>query len=173
MSNPVPERLINYRVYVDGNNQAGVATVDLPDLEFMSDTVSGAGIAGEVDSPILGHLSSMTATINWRTITEYATALTAPKSHAIDFRGSQQIYDAASGEYKTVPVRVSVRAVPKRTGLGSLEVGSTTDSESEFEVTYIKVFIDGKEAIEVDKYNFKFVVNGVDYLSSVRSDLGM
>lgn len=53
MSNPVPERLINFRVYVNGNNQAGVATVDLPDLEFMTDTVSGAGIAGEVDSPIL------------------------------------------------------------------------------------------------------------------------
>ncbi|AHN84828.1 major tail tube protein [Vibrio phage Rostov 7] len=173
MSNPVPERLINFRVYVNGNNQAGVATVDLPDLEFMTDTVSGAGIAGEVDSPILGHLSSMTATVTWRTITSYALSLTAPKSHSIDFRGSQQIYDAASGELKSKPVRVSVKATPKRTGLGSLEVGSTTDSESEFEVTYLKLWIDGIERAEIDKYNFKFVIDGVDYLASVRSDLGI
>lgn len=173
MSNPVPERLINFRVYVDGDNQAGVATVDLPDLEYMTDTVSGAGIAGEIDSPILGHLSSMTATISWRTITDYALKLTAPKSHSIDFRGSQQIYDAADGVLKSKPVRVSVKATPKRMGLGSLEVGSTTDSESEFEISYMKIWIDGKEVAEIDKYNFKFVIDGVDYLASVRSDLGI
>ncbi|WJZ69995.1 head closure [Vibrio phage vB_VpaM_XM1] len=173
MSNPVPERLINFRVYVDGDNQAGVATVDLPDIEFMTDTVSGAGIAGEVDSPILGHLSSMAATITWRTITEYAMSLTAPKAHSIDFRGSQQVYDAAGGTLGSKPVRVSIKGTPKRTGLGSLEVGSTTDSESEFEVTFMKIWVDGIERIEIDKYNFKFVVDGVDYLASVRQDLGL
>ena len=57
MSNPVPERLINYRVYLEGNALAGIATADLPDLEAMTDTVSGAGIAGEVDSPIIGHFA--------------------------------------------------------------------------------------------------------------------
>lgn len=173
MSNPIPERLINYRVYVEGNNQAGVATVDLPDIEMMTDTVSGAGIAGEVDSPILGHLSSMSATVTWRTINEYALSLAAPKSHSIDFRGSQQINDAATGELKSKPVRVSVKALPKRTGLGSLEVGSTTDTESEFEITFMKIWIDGKEVAEIDKYNFKYVIDGVDYLASVREDLGL
>ena len=60
--NKVPERLINFRVYNDGNDLLGVANVDLPSIEAMSDTVSGAGIAGEVESPILGHFASMTAT---------------------------------------------------------------------------------------------------------------
>ena len=73
-----------------------------------------------------------------------------------------------------MPVRVSVRCIPKRTGLGSLEVGSTTDSESEFELTYIKIYVNDIERLEIDKYNFKFVVNGVDYLSSVRRrDMGL
>lgn len=67
--NKVPERLINFRVYNDGNDLLGVANVDLPSIEAMSDTVSGAGIAGEVESPILGHFGSMTATFTWRTIT--------------------------------------------------------------------------------------------------------
>lgn len=173
MSNPVPERLINYRVYVSGNNQAGVATVDLPSIEAMTDTVSGAGIAGEVDSPVLGHFASMTTTITWRTITEYAMSLAAQKSHEIEFRGSQQVYDAANGTYSSVPIRVAIRAIPKSTGLGSLEVGSTTDSESEFEVTYMKIYVNNVERIEIDKYNFKYVVDGVDYLASVRSDLGL
>ena len=49
--NKVPERLVNFRVYNEGNDLLGVATVDLPSIEAMSDTVSGAGIAGEVESP--------------------------------------------------------------------------------------------------------------------------
>ena len=173
MSNPAPERLINYRVYDSGNNLIGVATVDLPDLEAMTDTVSGAGIAGEIDSPVLGHFGSMTTTINWRTITGDATRLAAQRVHALEVRGSQQIHDAGTGEYKTEPVRVVMRCVPKNLSMGSMEVGSTTDSASEFEVTYLKVFVGGKERIELDKYNFKFVVAGNDLLASVRRDLGM
>lgn len=173
MSNPVPERLINYRAYLEGGALAGVATVELPDIEAMTDTVSGAGIAGEIDSPILGHFGSMTSTITFRTITDDGMRLSAQKSHALEFRGSQQVYDAANGTYFTVPVRVAMRAIPKRTGLGSLEVGSTTDSENEFELTYLKIVIDNVDRIEIDKYNFKYVVNGVDYLASVRDDLGL
>ena len=173
MSNPVPERLINYRVYLAGNALAGIATVDLPDIEAMTDTVSGAGIAGEIDSPVLGHFGSMTCTCTWRTITADATQLAAQKAHEIEFRGSQQVYDAANGTYSTVPVRVAIRGIPKRLGLGSLEVGSATDSETEFEVNYMKVFVNNLPRIEIDKYNFKYVVDGVDYLASVRADLGM
>lgn len=42
-SNKVPERLINYRVYNESNALLGIATVDLPEIQAMSDTVSGAG----------------------------------------------------------------------------------------------------------------------------------
>lgn len=173
MSNQVPERLINFRAYNDANALLGVATVEMPDIEAMTDTVTGAGIDGEIDSPILGHFGSMTSTVTFRTVTKEAVSLAAQKSHPIEFRGSQQIHDAANGTYSTVPVRVAMRAITKRVGLGSLEVGSTTDSEVEFEVTYLKVFIDGEERIEIDKYNFKYVVDGVDYLASVREDLGL
>lgn len=171
--NPIPERTINYRVYDESNALLGVATVDLPDIEAMTDTVSGAGIAGEIDSPTLGHFASMTMTINWRTITEDAAKLNAQRVHALELRSSQQINDAAAGELKTQPVRVVTRCTPKNLSLGSLEVSAATDSSSEFEVSYIKIFIDNKPTIELDKYNFKFEVNGQDFLSQVRRDLGI
>lgn len=173
MSNPVPERLINYRAFLEGNVLAGIATVDLPSIEAMTDTISGAGIAGEIDSPILGHFGSMTTKFTWRTVTEDALKLAAQKSHSLDLRGSQQVYDAGNGTYQTLAVRVSLRCIPKTIGLGSLEVGSTTDSETEFEITYMKIYVDNKERLELDKYNFKYVVDGIDYLESVRADLGL
>lgn len=173
MSNPVPERLINFRAYLSGNVLAGVATIELPELEAMTDTVSGAGIAGELDSPILGHFGSMTTTITWRTITAAAAQLAKQKSHELEFRGSQQINDAANGVYKTSSVRLAMRCTPKRIGLGSFEVGSTTDTETEFEVTYLKLVVEGVTRIEIDKLNMICIIDGEDALASVRADLGM
>lgn len=172
-TNQVPERLINFRVYNDGNDLLGVATVDLPEIEAMSDTVSGAGIAGEVESPVLGHYSSMTTTFSWRTIENAAMTLSQQKAHAVEIRGSQQVYDAANGEYKTVPVRVSMRITPKTVTLGTFEPGATTDTEQEFEVLYLKVFINNKAKLEIDKYNYVAKFGDNDALASVRADLGL
>lgn len=172
--NQVPERLINFNVY-DGESKAlmGIATVDLPEIEAMSDTVSGAGIAGEVESPILGHFGSMTTTFTWRTIEKAAIALAAQEAHAVEIRGSQQVYDAANGTYSSVPVRCSMRIVPKTVTLGTFEPGATTDTEQEFEVLYIKLYVNGKALIEIDKFNFVAKFGDKDSLSSVRADLGL
>ncbi len=171
--NPVPEKLISYRVYLEGNDLLGVADVQLPDLEPLTETVKGAGIAGEVESPVLGHFGSMNLTLNWRTIEKSVAVLSQPKAHALDLRGSQQVHDAAAGQYKTVPVRVVVRAIPKKTGMGKLEVGATTDTSNEFEVTYLKIFINGRREVEIDKYNYICYIAGQDFLASIRADLGL
>ena len=105
-TNPIQEKLVNFRVYNNSNDLLGVATVDLPELSAMTDTVSGAGIAGEVDSPVLGHFQSMSVTLHWRTIEAAAMSLAAQKAHHLEIRGSQQRYDAGSGLYSTVPVRL-------------------------------------------------------------------
>lgn len=117
-SNAVPERLINYRVYNDASDLLGIASVDLPEIAAMTDTVSGAGIAGEVDSPVLGHFQSMSVTLNWRTIEPAAVALAEQRTHALELRGSQQQYDSANGILGTVPVKVTLRVMPKTMALG-------------------------------------------------------
>ncbi len=172
-TNPIQEKLIAYRVYNDSNDLLGLATVDLPELQAMTDTVSGAGIAGEVDSPVLGHYQSITCTLNWRSIEAKAMELAKQKTHALEIRGSQQQYDAGSGDYSTVPVRIVLRAIPKNTSLGSFEPGSATDSTSEFEVVYIKIVVGNKEKVEIDKYNYIARFDGDDSLAAIRADLGL
>ena len=172
--NKMNERLVNFRVYNSGNDLLGIATVDLPEITPMSDTNSGAGIAGEVESGILGHFESMTTKFAWRTIERAAISLCSQrKAHAVEVRGSQQTYDAANGTYSTIPVRASMRVSLKSAPLGTFEPGATTDTEQEFEVLYLKLYVDGKEVIEIDKYNFIAKFNGVDDLESVRRDLGI
>lgn len=173
MINPIPERTINFRAYGEGNTLLGVATVDLPDVEAMSDTVSGAGIAGEVESPTLGHFGPMSMTINWRTFTGDALKLNEQRVHAIELRASQQINEASTGILTSQSVRVVTRCTPKTLGLGTLEVAAASEPSSEFEVSYLKVIVGSTVTLEIDKFNFKYVVNGIDFLAKVRLDMGM
>lgn len=172
-TNQIPERLINFRCYRDGTGLLGVATVTLPQFQAMTDTVSGAGIAGEVETPVLGHYSSITATVSFRTITADVSTLAAQMAHPLDFRGSQQIYDASTGKFVTQAVKLTLRGVPKNVNLGNLEVGATTGTEVELECTYVKLDVGGKTVVEIDKYNYIARFGDEDALTSLRKDLGL
>lgn len=171
--NPVPEKLINFRVYEDGIDYLGVADVELPSIEPMTDAVKGAGIAGEVDAPVIGQFGSMTLKLNWRTVTRHLVSLAQQKAHSLDLRGAIQTFDSGAGEYVKTPLKVNVRAIPKKTDLGKLAAASGQDAANEFEVIYIKVTLSGEVLLEIDKYNYVCVISGTDYLAEVRSALGL
>lgn len=169
----VPEKLINFRVYEDNNDLVGIADVELPSLEALTETVKGAGIAGEIETPVLGHYSSMEVVFNWRTLTKSVVTLAKQGGLSLDVRGSIQAYDSSAAEYKTIPVKVIVRGLPKRVELGKLDAGATMDASNTVEAYYLKLTVDGDEVIEIDKYNFIAKIDGTDYLASVKEDLGL
>lgn len=170
----MPERLTNFRVYLDGSNDLkGVADIQLPSFEPMTDTVKGAGIGGEYEAPTIGHFQSMKLTINWRTLTTDMLSLLRQRARRIDCRGAFQDYDAGKSARVTRAVRVVVEGLATKVDPGKYEVGSTSDGSAEIEVMYIKIEIDGRTVLELDKLNFVFIVNGEDQLAAVRKALGM
>ncbi|MFW5487656.1 MAG: phage major tail tube protein [Desulfovibrio sp.] len=171
--NKIPEKTIAFNVYKDGAVLMGVATVDLPQLQSMTETLSGAGIAGEIDSPTLGHFQSMTVKLSFRTKTANFVKLQAPESHHLDLRAAVQHHDGGSGTIGATPERIILRGMPKSASFGKFETAKPQDSEIELEVTYLKLVQDGKEVLEMDKLNFIFMVDGTDYLTAVRSALGV
>ena len=84
------QAVINFAIYEDSNEYCGLASVTLPDLTALTQTVSGAGIAGNIEAPILGHIDAMTLTLNFRTVTEQTVRLSEPRRHNIDLRVAQQ-----------------------------------------------------------------------------------
>lgn len=173
MATLMPDKNVNYRVYKDGNEIIGTATVDLPEISYMTDTISGAGIAGEIDSPVLGHIQSMSMTLNWRTIETPALEMLNIDGAELTLRGSMQNWDMSVNKRVTVPVKITARCAPKTMSLGSLSPAAATDSSTELEVLYIKIDVNGETVVEIDKLNFKCVVGGTDLFESVRSDLGL
>lgn len=167
------DRLTGFTVFKDGVRKMGIADITLPDIEYMVEPMKGTGIAGEVDMLNPGNISAMSTTINWRTINEDLTEFAQPKAHKIECFGAIQKYDSGSGELTTQQARLAMRILPKKIGLGKFENNATTDSSNEFGVDYIKLTLDGVTKIEIDPFNYIFVVDDVDYLAAVRTALGL
>ena len=172
--NLIPERLLNFTVREGGNDRVlgEAVSVDLPEITAMTETVSGAGIAGQYESPTFGNFQSMVLTIHWRTIVEKSLVFFAHRAYDLDLRGVVQVYESASGTYEVQPVRISVRGIPKSTKLAPLQVGGTDEATSEFEVLYIKIWMGGEEKLEIDKPNYMFKIDGVDSFAEIRAALG-
>nr|DAI47322.1 MAG TPA: tail tube protein [Caudoviricetes sp.] len=169
----VPEKLINFRVYQDGDDLLGISDVTLPKLDSITETVKGAGVAGEIDDPTIGHFGSMELELNWRSLVKSNIVLAKPTGVHLDLRGACQGHDSAKNVLKTMPVKIVVEGTPKSTDLGKLDMGATTDTKNTIEVTYIKITVDGETVLEIDKFNYICVIGGVDYMADIRDALGL
>lgn len=174
MPNIIPELINDYRIYVNGSTDLkGTGTLQLPSIERLTETIKGAGIAGEIETDIMGHFKSMKLTINWRMVTEELHEFLSPSRLSVDCRIVNQEFDVTSGERELVPNKVYVMGKCLKTDLGKVESGSPYDSSSEIEIDYMKVERNGETLLEIDKYNYIYVVNGVDHMKQLRDALGM
>lgn len=171
--NNVIEQTINYEVYAEGNRYLGTASVDLPEFNYLSNEIKGAGVAGQIDVPTLGHIENLEITLHWRSIFERPLYLLDQDAVMLSLRGAMQQYDAATGTHKVVPLRIDVRALSSGATLGKLEPSEQTDTESKFNLDYIKISVNGSAIVEHDKFNYVHVVNGRDIMKDVRSALGL
>lgn len=170
--NPIPEKLVNFNLYDDGNRLVGITgEVELPSFESMTSTISGAGILGEVESPNVGHFGSQKLTIPFRVISEAASKLFEPRGQTLTLRADQNSYDTSNGQMSHRALKVLVRGVPTTFTPGKVAVGAATETQIVLELYYIKIELDGFTIIELDKYNYIYVVNGKDYLAEVRANI--
>ena len=148
----IPAVLTNAKIYRDGIDLLGVASVELPDFEYLTESLTGLGISGEMDIPVAGQFKALPLKIKWNVPTASATSLLEAVGHYLEARGSIQQLDP---------------------GTGTFEPAKKMESESELELYYLKLSIDGTELVEIGKFDFICRINGVDVLADVRNHLGM
>lgn len=151
----------------------GLTTTTLPDIEMAQTDIKGSGIAGTVSWPVRGNLSNFTMTMTWLTLNEYACKfLSQNRGHMISLRAAIEEYDAGSGERRVVPLRIDMRVHATKVTGGKLEVGENMETELEVMLDYLKLTLNDIVLVEVDKFNYKHIVNGEDYLADVAAALG-
>ena len=168
-----PEAYINFEVFENAKMFCGVASVKLPDLNFLTQTVNGAGIAGNMDGVIPGMVDAMTASFNFNSYTENAINLTRPTMHSVDLRIAESVADNISGQKGVVADKYVMEMMPKSTKLGTVAPASKGDVSGDYAVHILKGYRGGKMVLDIEPYNYKCMINGVDYLEDVRTAMGL
>jgi len=155
-ANPIPDKLINAKIYREGDELLGVGEVTLPDLEYMKESLSGLGILGELETPVIGHFGNLTLGISWNTVNTQAVRLLKTTGHQLQVYAAIQVYDSGS----------------KKAGLGKTTPGKKMDNDTELEVVSMYLWIDGREVVGIDKLNGICRIDGEDMLAEINSYLG-
>ncbi|MGG3448630.1 phage major tail tube protein [Domibacillus aminovorans] len=161
----IPEKVVNYNAYDDTEKLIGLTgEIALPNLEAMTETVSGAGILGEYESANPGHFGSMAIELQFKTLIQKSFSLMKNSGRPIVLRAAQQSYDSTAGKIQHRGLKITLKGQPKGLNLGKLAVGAATESTNTMEVLYIKIEENGKVLLELDKLNYKFILDGEDML---------
>ena len=167
----IPELINVYNVYLKGKRIATDAEVELPELEAMTETSSASGVLGEIEVPATGHFGSMVTKIKFAILhDDYFKLLNTNKALELTLRADGQYSEQKTGDIEQALIKIVVRGRVKTATLGTLEKGKKGEAELEIETHYLKVEIGGESRLELDKYNFKYVVNGKDLLKQIRKN---
>lgn len=169
----IPEVVTNFRCY-DENSQRLIGTIDfeLPSIEPMTETLTGSGIAGEIETAIMGHLKAMSAKLSLRNLTHKSFSLLNPYGVSLSIRGAMQVQNPTTGIKANVPINIRIKGVAKKLEPGKFATAKAMDTSVELSVHYYKITLDGVEKIEIDQYNYIYIIDGVDYLLDIKTNLG-
>lgn len=170
MNNNIYEKIHSYRVYSAGEVVAAGDSLSLPSVDNKTVTVGGAGILGEYESPAEGHVDSMEQEIPFNTISsEYFEFIEKVNNGAdITIRAALQYKDAATQTLDTVPIKITERGSIKGFAPGEIKNADVMGSSVTINLTYLKIEINGKEMLEIDRLNMIYKINGVDRLKKIR-----
>lgn len=79
---PIVDQLVNnFAVYEDAVDYIGIAEVEFPELAWLVEEIKGAGLSGNIEAVVIGHLEAMTAKFSFRTVTPAAVKMNEPRIH--------------------------------------------------------------------------------------------
>ncbi|MEG1513804.1 MAG: phage major tail tube protein [Clostridia bacterium] len=167
-----PEAYIDFEVYEDSVNFVGISKATMPDIAFLTQTMTGAGIAGNVDAVLTGMTEAMNLKLEFRSPNGAAVSLMKPVKHNIELRIAEQHWDTVAVAKTIAADKYVMVVMPKKLSVGSIAPASAADSSGEYSVYYYAGYKDGKVIWEIDPFNYICAIDGVDYMSDVREALG-
>lgn len=169
MAKNIPTKVNRYNVYNEAERLLGVGEeLTLPDFEASSETVSGAGILGEIDDPTIGYFGNQEMEIPFRVLDQEAVdLLDMTRAVRLTVRGAVQVTDS-EGDIIPQAIRVVVRGRASKFSPGKLKAGTAMETRVTLTLLYILIEIAGKSVLELDKLNEVYKVNGKDMLAKIK-----
>lgn len=171
--NLIPDKINNYNVYTgtatEANKLIGVMDeTTLPKLQNLSETISLAGMAGEIDSPAVGQYQSMKITLTFSNIARSSLEVAAQDNVPLIFRSAQEFINKEDGTKSFKNRTITLRGMTSEIDFGALKKGGYGKPSITKEVVYYKEVIDGEIVTEIDKFNGKAIIGGVDQTKEIQ-----
>lgn len=147
------------------------ASLTLPELAMLTETIKGIGINGEIDLPTYGQLGALEVEIAFSNLSRDSVRTFRQQTQHLEHRWAGQTLDTASGETKVIGKKAIMKLIPKSLNLGSIESNKAEETPAKFECTYLKYVVGNNVLLEIDKLNDRLIVDGVDYSEAIRNVL--
>lgn len=167
----IPEVVNGFNVY-DGDGDIMVGVTDemsMAELASKVVTVTGAGILGSYEVPVLGHYDAITQEVPFRILYKPVFEFANPmKQVCLNVRGALQVTDKNTGVSDFCGLRYVVKGRCKTITPGNLKPGDAMGAKISIAAVYILYEIEGTKLLEIDKLNNVYRINGVDLMEKVR-----
>ena len=150
----LPTHIERARAYDADSNMRylGMSAITLPSFESNTVTLEGMGLAGSVDKPVRGSYSSTKVSSTFRGLSsDVFNMLNGVKT--IDWRASQNVFDTGLNVNKSVQIRVVATGEISTFDLGDGDIPGTMSVKADMECYTLKVWVDKKLELHIDKYN--------------------
>lgn len=167
----IPQVINRFNLYKGGNKLIGISgEVELPGVTLLTDTLEGAGVGGNLDTPVIGLTDQLDMTVPFQSINSHMFQIMDPtESVDLTLNGAIQGQEASTGKIGYTELSIAVRGMVKEFTPGTVKAGAKMESSIVLSLTYYKIVLGGKTVLEIDKLNDVFVINGKDILQEVRS----
>lgn len=173
MANIQINRATNANIYIDGKSLLGKAEeVTVPTIKQMMVEHKALGMNGKVELP--SGVDKLEARIKWSSFYGDVLAKTANPNQSVQLqvRSSVKTFNS-NGLVAEQPLVIHMTATFKDFPTGAFKQHDNVELESNLNVTYCKVVLNGVEITEIDVLANIHKVNGVDILAQYRANLGI
>lgn len=165
-------RLTNANIYIDGSSFLGKAEeINLPMIKHIMTEHKAVGMVGKFE--LFAGVDKMEAKIKWNSFYVEAMKKMADPTTTLQLqvRSSLEVY-TAQGRTEQQPVVVYMSAQPKDFPLGNFKQHDNVELESNLNVIYCKLEINGVNVMEIDVLANIYKVNSVDIMAKYRDNIG-
>lgn len=168
-------KTINYNVYRRDNSKAKLicdtSSLQLPSIEFLTDTLKGSGILGEIDMPTPGQIGAMTFTMSIKASNEDSAYLMSPETIRLEVRWVADRMNTTTAASEQVANKAFVTGRVKKFDEGKIEAGAASDGSYEYEVLAYQRIMNGKEILHINKLTGDLIINGINYGKQMQAAL--
>lgn len=170
----ISEKINRFNAYLGSpdvaNKLVGVTDeVTLPEFENTSETISLAGMAGEVDSPSPGQFKSVQMEIPFSNISKEMFDMVCDDNKTIILRAAQEQTDTETLDKSYVGRVITAKGMTKNINYGKLKKGGYGNPAIKKELIYYKEELDREVITEIDKFNGKCIINGKNIMADIES----